>query len=167
MGLQERAGGKPDEIHGKGRIRIQQDKVPEESNVVRCRSVQHAKPMLPVRFPGSQPFMELFFRDIKALTELFDGMETGEIFPRNKEDEEQAAAGIRDDDIRKDSMSMFTAVTEYTHNAEILFLFPAGSKVNDGSAIVVMDMTVSGAATDGTCFQTGLKLLHVGVKKRF
>ena len=64
-------------------------------------------------------------------------------------------------------MGMFTAVTEYTHDAEILFLLSAGSKVNDRSAIVIVDMAVSGASTDGTGLQLGLKLLHVGVKKRF
>ena len=94
-------------------------------------------------------------------------MESGEVFPQDKEDEEQAVAGIRDNDIRKDSMGMFTAFAEYTHDAEILFLLSAGQEVNDGSAIITVDVTVSGTSTDGTCFQLGLKLLHVGVKKRF
>lgn len=141
--------------------------MPVESVIVCFGIIQYAKPLFLVGFPESQPFMELFFRDIKALTELFDGMESGEVFPQDKEDEEQAVAGIRDNDIRKDSMGMFTAFAEYTHDAEILFLLSAGQEVNDGSAIITVDVTVSGTSTDGTCFQLGLKLLHVGVKKRF
>ena len=141
--------------------------MPVESVIVCFGIIQYAKPLFLVGFPESQPFMELFFRDIKALTELFDGMESGEVFPQDKEYEEQAVAGIRDNDIRKDSMGMLTAVAEYTHDAEILFLLSAGQEVNDGSAIIIVDVTVSGTSTDGTCFQLGLKLLHVGVKKRF
>ena len=141
--------------------------MPVESVIVFFGIIEYAKPLFLVGFPESQPFMELFFRDIKALPELFDGMESGEVFPQDKEYEEQAVAGIRDNDIRKDSMGMLTAVAEYTHDAEILFLLSAGQEVNDGSAIIIVDVTVSGTSTDGTCFQLGLKLLHVGVKKRF
>ena len=141
--------------------------MPVESVIVCFGIIQYAKPLFLVGFPESQPFMELFFRDIKALTELFDGMESGEVFPQDKEYEEQAVAGIRDNDIRKDSMGMLTAFAEYTHDAEVLFLLSAGQEVNDGSAIITVDVTVSGTSTDGTCFQLGLKLLHVGVKKRF
>lgn len=141
--------------------------MPVESVIVFFGIIQYAKPLFLVGFPESQPFMELFFRDVKALTELFDGMESGEVFPQDKEDEEQAVAGIRDNDIRKDSMGMLTAVAEYAHDAEILFLLSVGQEVNDGSAIIIVDVTVSGTSTDGTCFQLGLKLLHVGVKKRF
>ena len=111
--------------------------------------------------------MELFFRDIKALTELFDGMKPRKVLPQDKEYEEETVARIGNDDIRKDSMGVFTAVTEYAHDAEILFLFSARQEVNDGSAIIIVDVAVSGTSTDGTCFQLGLKLLHVGVKKRF
>ena len=167
MGLQEGTCGESDEIHGKGRIRVQQDNLPEESSVVSFRSIQHATPLLTVRFPESQPFMELFFRDIKALTELFDGMKPRKVLPQDKEYEEETVAGIGDDDIRKDSMGVFTAVAEYAHDAEILFLLSARQEVNDGSAIIIVDVTVSGTSTDGTCFQLGLKLLHVGVEERF
>ena len=99
------------------------------------------------------------------LTDLFNRMKPG--ITQDKEDEEQAVAGIRDNDIRKDGMCVLTAVTEYTHDAEILLQLPAGTKVNDGSGIIIVDVTVTGTPTDGTCFQFRLKLFHVGVKKRF
>ena len=94
-------------------------------------------------------------------------MKPGEVFPQDKEDEEQAVTGIRDNDIRKDGMSMITAFAEYTHDAEMLFLLSAGQKVNDGSVIIIMNMAVSATSTDGTSFQLRLKLLHVGVEERF
>lgn len=63
--------------------------------------------------------------------------------------------------------SVRRAVTEYTHDAEILLLLSSSFKVNDGSAIIIVDMAVSGASTDGTGLQLWLKQPHVGVKKRF
>ncbi len=111
--------------------------------------------------------MELLLRDIKVFAELFKGMEPGEVLAQDKEDEEQAVAGIGDNDIRKGGMGMLTAVTEYTHDAEILLMLSSGFKVNDGSAVIIVDMAVSGASTDGTGFQLWLKLPHVGVKKRY
>ena len=111
--------------------------------------------------------MELLLREIKAFAELFDGMESGKVFAQAEEDKEQAVGGIGDNDIRKDGMGMITAVTEYTHDAEILFLLSSGIKVNDGSAVVIVDMAVSGASTDGTGLQLRPELPHVGIKKRF
>ena len=40
-------------------------------------------------------------------------------------------------------------------------------EVDDGAAIVIVDVTVTGASTDGTGLKVGLKLSHVGIKKRF
>ena len=39
--------------------------------------------------------------------------------------------------------------------------------VNDGSAVIIVDMAVSGAPTYRTGLQFRLKQFHVGVKKRF
>lgn len=98
------------------------------------------------------------------LTELFNRMKPG--ITQDKEDEEQAVAGIRDNDIRKDGMCVLTAVTEYTHDAEILLQLPAGTKVNDGSGIIIVDVTVTGTPRRDM-FQFRLKLFHVGVKRDF
>ena len=40
-------------------------------------------------------------------------------------------------------------------------------EVNDGATIVIVDVTVTSAATYGAGFKFGLKLSHVGIKKRF
>ena len=39
-------------------------------------------------------------------------------------------------------------------------------EVDDGAGIVIVDVTVTGASTDGTGSKVGLKLSHVGINKR-
>ena len=90
-----------------------------------------------------------------------------EIFTKDAEDKEQTVGGIRDDDVRENGMCMLTAVTKYPEDTQTGLILSAGFVVNDGSAIIIVDVTVSGTSTDGTCFQLGLKLLHVGVKEKF
>ena len=58
-------------------------------------------------------------------------------------------------------------LSQKTRNTEVgLFAF-AGLEVDDGAAIVVVDVTVTGASADGTGLKVWLKLSHVGIKKRF
>lgn len=167
MGLQEGAGGEPDKLHGKGRISVQPCELTEESSIIGFGILQYAKPLLLIGYPQSQPLVELFFRDIKPFIELFHGVKPGKIFSKDKEDEEQTVTGIRDNDIRKNGMGMLTAVAEYTHDAEILFLLSTVSKVNDRSAVVIVNVTVPGTPTAGAGLQFWLKMCHIGVKNRF
>ena len=62
---------------------------------------------------------------------------------------------------------MLTAVTDNPHHTKVLLYAFTGLEVNDGAGIVVVDVTVTGASTYGTGFKFGLKLSHVGIKKRF
>ena len=102
-----------------------------------------------------------------SFTELFDGKTTCKILPKKAQDEEQAVAGIRDNDIRKNGVGMLTAVTENPHHTKVgLFSFTC-LEVNDGATIVVLDVTVTGTFADRTALKFGLKLSHVGIKKRF
>ena len=118
-------------------------------------------------FEKGDPFEKLVLGDSISFAELFDGVKTCKVFPEDAQDKEQAVAGVRDDDIGKNGMCMVTAVTEDPEDAEIRFFLSAGLEVDDGSAVVVMDVAVSGASTDGTGLKVGLKLSHVGIKKRF
>ena len=118
-------------------------------------------------FEKGNPFEKLVLGDSISFAELFNGGKSGKVFPEDAQDKEQAVAGVRDDDIGKDGMCMAAAVTEDPEDAEIRFFLCAGPKVDDGSAIVVMDVAVSGTPADGTGLQTGLKPRHVGIKKRF
>ncbi len=87
--------------------------------------------------------------------------------PRRRRNEEQAVAGIRDNDIRKNGVGMFTAVTENSHHTKVGLFSLTCLEVKDGAAIVVVDVTVTGASADGTGFKVGLKHSHIGIKKRF
>ena len=118
-------------------------------------------------FEKGNPFEKLVLGDSISFAELFNGGKSGKVFPEDAQDKEQAVAGVRDDDIGKDGMCMVTAVTEDPEDAEIRFFLSAGLEVDDGSAVVVMDVAVSGASADGTGLKFGLKFSHVGIKKRF
>ena len=118
-------------------------------------------------FEKGNPFEKLVLGDSISFAELFNGIKSGKVFPEDAQGKEQTVAGVRDDDIGKDGMCMAAAVTEDPEDAEIRFFLCTGPKVDDGSAIVVMDVAVSGTPADGTGLQTGLKPRHVGIKKRF
>ena len=79
----------------------------------------------------------------------------------------KANVGISNDKVRKDCMSMLTAVTEDTHNAQIIFYRTALVKVDDISAVVVVDMELSFRMTDGTGLQLRNELIHKRMKNRF
>ena len=102
-----------------------------------------------------------------SFTELFDGRTTCKILPQKVQNEGKAVAGIRDDDIRKNGVGMLTAVAENPHHTKVGLFSLTGLEVNDGAAIVVVDVTVTGASADGTGFQFRPKQSHVGLKKRF
>ena len=50
---------------------------------------------------------------------------------------------------------------------EICFGLLPGIKVNDGTPVVVMDMAIPSAVTDGTGLQFRAELCHKGVKEKF
>ena len=64
-------------------------------------------------------------------------------------------------------MGMFTAVAENPEDTESILFGMSISEINDGSAVVVMDVAVSGGTTDGTGLLFRLKLSHVGLKEFF
>lgn len=118
-------------------------------------------------YKKSNPFEKLVLGNPISFTELFDGVKFCKVLPEDAQDKEQAVAGVRDDDIRKDGMRMAAAVTEDPEHTEIRFLLCAGLEVNDRSAVVIMDMAVSGAPTDGAGLQFRPKQSHVGIEQRF
>ena len=118
-------------------------------------------------FPQSKPLVQLVHGNAELFTEPFNGAESCEIFPQEPEDKEQSVAGVRNDAVRKDRVGMTAAVAENPHDAEFL---PHGmpiSEINDGSAVIVMDMAVSGGTTNGAGLFFWLKLSHVGLEEIF
>lgn len=64
-------------------------------------------------------------------------MKMGEELSEDAKNEEQAIAGIRDDDVWQNGMSMLEAVAEYAHDTEVVLDQVTIAKVDDISAIVV------------------------------
>lgn len=90
-----------------------------------------------------------------------------EVLPEKAQNKEQTETGIRDHDIRKDGVGVLTAVAEDAHYAETVAGSDSGVEINQGAVIVVVDVAVAGASTEGTGLEMGLKFRHVGIKKRF
>ena len=62
---------------------------------------------------------------------------------------------------------MIAAVTEDPHDAERILHRMAVSEINDGPAVIIMDVTVPGGTTDRAGLLLWLKLSHVGLKEIF
>lgn len=114
-----------------------------------------------MQLPKGEPLTELVFRDIISLTGLFDCMKMGKVFSQDTKDKEEAITGIRNDNVWENSVSMLTAVAEYTHDTEVVLDWVTMAKVNDISAIVVMDMARVLCITDWTSFKLRYELSHV------
>lgn len=167
VGLQKRMRGQTDELHGKTGERIQTGEVPPKSMVRDLGIRENAEPFLFVGFPEGQPFTELVLGNAVGLTEVLDRMKSGKEFAKDAEDKEKAVTRVRYDDIREHGMCVGTAVTEYPQDAQVRLIGAAIFEINDGSAVVGMDMTVPGAPADGTGLKLRLEMFHVRVKKGF
>ena len=167
MGLEEGVGRGMDEFHGKIRVSFLFVEFLPKRDAVSFGVRQQTKPALFVRIPQFKPFVKQVLRNAEAFTELFYGAKSSKVLSQKTQNKEQTETGVRDDDIRKNRMSVLTAVTEDSENAEICFGPLPGIKVNDGTPVVVMDMAVSGAVADGTGLQFRAELCHKGVKEKF
>ena len=91
-------------------------------------------------------------------------MKMGEELSKDAKNEEQAIAGIRNDNVWQNSMRMLAVVTEYTHDAEVILDQVTIAKVDDISAVVVMDMASTLRFTDRTGFKLRYELIHECIK---
>ena len=167
MGLEEGIRKTQDKFHGEIREAVCNKDAPEERKVRNQEILQKPEPVLHVGSPQGKPLIEPVLRDAVSFTELLHGKTACEILAEKAQDKEQTEAGIRDHDIRKDGVGVLTAVTEDAYYAETVVGTDPGAEVNQGAVIVVVDMTVAGASTDGTGLKMRLKFCHVGIKKRF
>ena len=67
---------------------------------------------------------------------------------------------IRNDNVWQNGMSMFAAVAEYAHDAEVVLDWMPIATVDDISAVVVMDVASTLRFTDRTGFQLRYELIH-------
>ena len=167
MGLEEGVGRGTNEFHGKIRVSFLLIKLLPKRDTGSLGISQNTKPALLVEVPKFKPFVKQVLRSAEALTELLYGAKVCKALSQKTQNKEQTETGVRDDGIGKNSMSVFTAVTEDSENAETCVSPLPGIKVNDGTPVVVMDMAISGAVTDGTGLQFRAELSHKGVKEKF
>ena len=89
-----------------------------------------------------------------------------EILCQDTEDEEQAVAGIGDDEIREDGMGM-AAGTDEAHDAEAVADRGTTYEIHQGTAIIGMDAAGTPGPTAGTGLQFRAEPLHKGIKQGF
>ncbi len=117
-----------------------------------------------MRFPQGKPFVESLGRNVKAFADMLNSMKMSKELGKDTEHEEQAIAGIRNDNVWQNSMCMLAVVTEYTHDAEVILDQVTIAKVDDISAVVVMDMASTLRFTDRTGFKLRYELIHECIK---
>lgn len=120
-----------------------------------------------MRFPELKPFMKEVGRNVIFLTKTFNGTAAGKVITKNRENENKPVRRIRDDDIGKNGMRVFTTVAHDSCDAEIISRSVITLEIDELAAVIIMNMAVTAASTDGTGFQSGLKCSHEGIKNRF
>lgn len=125
-----------------------------------------AKPFFLLCFENLQPAAQLRKGDREAFAELFDRGKAQEILGEDAQDEEQAIAGVWDDQVREDGMGM-TAGTDDTEDTKIMSDNGSGRKVNEGPAVVSMDAAGAFLSAGGTGLKLRAETIHEGIKEFF
>ena len=112
-----------------------------------------SEPFSFVGVPKLKPFMELVFGNIEPLTQLFNGKKTKKVFAKNPENKKKSVSSVRNDDVRKNSVSMIAAGTFNPHNAETVGMRMTVKEVSNASAIVGVKYAVTGALTAWAGFE--------------
>lgn len=106
-------------------------------------------------------------RDIVLFAKPFQSVENGEVFAEYGKYKQKTIGRIRDDDIGKNDVSVLTTVTHHPRDTEIIDILFLIMEIDDGTTVIVVNMTVSTAATDGAGFQFGEESAYEGIKKRY
>ena len=107
------------------------------------------EPLFLLRLEKIQPAAQLGKGDGEALTEPLHGRQTQEILRQDTEEEEQAIAGVGDDEVREDGMGM-AAGTDEAHDAEAVADRGTTYEIHQGTAITGMDAAGPPGPTAGT-----------------
>lgn len=91
----------------------------------------------------------------------------GKVISKDCENEKDPVGRIGDDNIGKYGMSVVTTVTHNPHNTQAAGGFILINEVRDRTSVIIMDMAVPTAATDGTGFQFRTEFCHKRIKNRF
>jgi hypothetical protein len=120
-----------------------------------------------VGFPEAEPFVEQLSGNAIEITDLLNGVKSGEMFPQNPQDKQQTVSGVWDDDVGKNGVRVTATLARDTVDAQICFFPVSAGKVDNGSAVVGMDTAVPTRTAAGTGLKLRSKTGHVRVKKRF
>ena len=166
MGLEEGLCKTADKGGGEIRIGCLHEQGFQEGKAGSLHGGKGTEPLLLLHPEEIQPAAQLGKGDGKALAELFHSGKMQEILRQNAEEEEQAIAGVGDDEVREDGMGM-AAGTDEAQDAEAVADGGTAHEVHQGSVIVGMDPAGALCPTAGTGLQFGPESDHEGIKQGF
>ena len=166
MGLEEGLCKTADKGGGEIRIGRLGEKDLQEGKAGSLHGRKHAEPLLLLRLEEIQPAAQLGKGDGEALTESLHGRQTQEILREDAEEEEQAIAGVGDDEVREDGMGMATG-TDEAHDAEAVADRGTAYEVHQGTVITGMDAASPPGPTAGTGLQLRAEPGHEGTEQGF
>lgn len=125
-----------------------------------------AEPFLLVHAEELEPPAQLGKGDRKASAEPLHGGKAQEILRQDTEEEEEAVAGVGDNEIWEDGMGM-SAGTDEAQDAEAVADGCAAYEIDQGAVIIGMNAAGSLCPTAGTGLEFGVEPLHKGSKEGF
>lgn len=166
MGLKKGFCKTADKIRGKIGIARLCDQGFQERKARCFHGGKKAEPFLFLRMEKLQPALQLGKGDGEAFTELLHGREAQEILRQDAEKEEQAVAGVWDDEVREDGMGM-SAGTDQAQDAEAVTDGGTVYEINQGAAIVGVDAAGSLCPTTGAGLKFRVEPIHERFKQNF
>ena len=166
MGLEEGFRKTPDEGGSKTGIAGCREQRLQEGKAGCLRGGKEPQPLLLLHPEKFQPAVQLGKGDGEAFAEPLHCREVQEILRQDTEHEEQAIAGVRDDEVREDGMGM-AAGTDQAQDAEAVTDRGTAYEINQGTAVVGMDPAGTFCPTAGAGLKFGAEPGHEGVKQGF
>ena len=166
MGLEEGLRKAADKGGGEIRIGGQTHQGLQEREGSCLHGQEYAQPFLLLRPEEGQPPAQLRKADGETPAECLYGRQAQEILRQDTEEEEQAIAGVWDDEVREDGMGM-AAGTDEAQDAEAVADRNAAYEIHQGAVIIGMDPALPLCTTAGTGLQLRAESVHEGIKQGF
>lgn len=159
MGLEKRFCKPAHEAGSKRGVTGGKDQIFQKREIGSLQGRKHAEPFIFLCMPKAEPAVELVPCDGKAFEDTLNGAESGKIFSKDAENEEEAIPGIRNDEIRKDGVGM-PAGADKTQDADFV---PDGRtiyEINQGTLVIGVDLTGTFCPAERTCPQFRMESVH-------
>ena len=164
MGLEEGLCKTADKGGGEIRIGCLHEQGFQEGKAGSLHGGKGTEPLLLLRLEEIQPAAQLGKGDGEAFAEPFHSGKAQEILRQDTEEEEQAIAGVGDNEVREDGMGM-AAGTDEAHDAEAVADRGTTYEVHQGTAIIGMDAAGTPGPTAGTGLQLRAETGHEGTEQ--